>query len=235
MTGTYLSGPLFGVALTLVVYRAALMVFHRFGRHPLANPVLISVACIAGFLKVTGIEYQEYFDGAQLIHFLLGPATVALAIPLYRQVQALRARLPAVLVAVGIGSVTAIASAVGIALALGASPTTVLSLVPKSVTTPIAMGIAQEIGGLPSLTAVLVILTGIVGAITEGWVFRWLRVADERARGLGIGVAAHGIGTAHALHQGEATGAFSGLGLGLNGVVTALLVPFLIPLVMKFL
>lgn len=222
--------PLLGLTATLVAYQLALALWEHLGRTPLANPVLVSILVLAGFLTVTGTEYRIYFDGAQFVHFLLGPATVALAIPLYRQLHTIRRSAAAILVALGAGSAAAAISAVGIAWALGASEGTVMSLAPKSVTTPIAMGIAEQIGGLPSLTAVLVILTGITGAVAGTWVLALVRVKDQTAQGFAIGVASHGIGTARALQLGEVAGAFSGLAMGLNGVATAILVPLLVGL-----
>jgi predicted murein hydrolase (TIGR00659 family) len=178
-------------------------------------------------LFATGTGYRTYFDGAQFVHFLLGPATVALAIPLYRQVQQVKKSLVAILVAVIGGSLTAAGSAVAIAWLLGASKQTILSMAPKSVTAPVAMGIAEQIGGLPTLTAVVVILTGITGAMAATTVLRMLRIDDQRAGGLAIGVASHGIGTARAFQVGEVAGAFSGLAMGLNALATAILIPVL--------
>lgn len=219
------ASPLTGLTLTLVAYQVGVWLHRRSGANPLANPVLIAVAAIAGLLFATGTDYRTYFDGAQFVHFLLGPATVALAVPLYRQFAAVRRSAPALLCALVAGSLTAAASAVGIGWLLGASETTLASLAPKSATAPIAMGIAEKIGGLPSLTAVLVILTGILGAALGSGIVRLVGVRDERATGFAIGVASHGIGTARALQIGEAAGAFSGLAMGLNGLATAILVP----------
>ncbi|MBP2294889.1 LrgB family protein [Azospirillum rugosum] len=228
----YLSAsPLAGLTLTLVAYQAGLWVFERFGRRPILNPVLIAVLLIAGLLTATGVEYRTYFDGAQFVHFLLGPATVALAVPLYKQFNEVRRSAPALLVALLAGSAASALSAVGIAWALGASQRTLLSLAPKSVTSPIAMGVSEQIGGLPSLTAVFVILTGIIAASLGTWVLNLVRVKDWRARGFGMGVAAHGIGTARALQVNEVAGAFAGLGMGLNALATAILLPVLYHLI----
>ena len=218
--------PLLGLTLTLAVYVAGVRLFRRLGDHPLANPVLVSVLVLSGLLHATATP----FEGAQFVHFMLGPATVALAVPLYRQWARVRRSAASLLVALACGSLTAAASAIGIAALLGASRETLLSLAPKSVTTPVAMGVAEQIGGLPSLTAVLVILTGIVGAVLGGAVLDLVRVRDARARGLAIGTAAHGIGTARALQMGEVTGAFAGLAMGLNALATALLLPVLVRL-----
>ena len=222
----YLSAtPLLGLTLTLLAYQAAFAIYRRSGSHPLANPVLIAVAMLVAFLMATGTRYETYFAGAQFVHFLLGPATVALAIPLYTQIRRVRAMLLPVVVGLIVGSATAALSAVAVARLLDASLATQLSLAPKSVTTPIAMGVAERIGGIPSLTAVLVIITGILGAIGGRYVFNALRVRDPAIRGFAIGVASHGIGTARAFQVSEQSGAFAALAMGLNGALTALLLP----------
>ena len=224
----YLStSPLLGLTLTLLAYQAAFWIYKRVGFHPLANPVLISVAILACLLLATGTPYQAYFDGAQFVHFLLGPATVALAVPLYAQLGKLRRLALPVGVSLLAGSLTAILSAGAICWALGSSRQTILSILPKSATTPIAMGVSEGLGGLPSLTAVLVILPGILGAVVGTTVLDLLRVRDEAARGFALGVASHGIGTARAFQVSEETGAFAGLAMGLNGALTAVLVPIL--------
>lgn len=224
----YLSAtPLLGLTATLVVYQGAYWVYRRANFHPLLNPVAISVAALVSILTVTGTPYQTYFDGAQFVHFLLGPATVALAIPLYAQFDKLKRALVPLLGALLTGAVVAMASAVGIAWLLGASTTTLISISPKSVTAPIAMAIVEKIGGLPSLTAVLVVSTGILGAALAKYVLDFLRITDHSVRGFSVGVAAHGIGTARAFQVSEEAGAFSGLAMGLNGIATALLFPLL--------
>ncbi len=228
----YLSAnPLAGLTLTLVAYQCGLWLFEKLGRRPVLNPVLIAVVLIAGVLSLSGIDYRTYFDGAQFVHFLLGPATVALAIPLYNQFQEVRRSALALVVALLVGSAASALSAVALVWAFGGSAVTILSMAPKSVTSPIAMGVSEQIGGLPSLTAVFVIITGIVAASLGTWVLNLVRVKDWRARGFGMGVAAHGIGTARALQVNEVAGAFAGLGMGLNGLATALLLPTLYHLI----
>jgi predicted murein hydrolase (TIGR00659 family) len=222
------ASPLLGLTLTLVAYQGAYWLYTRSGMNPAANPVAISVAIIVALLTLTGTPYATYFDGAQFVHFLLGPATVALAVPLYAQLPRLKRMFGPALLALAIGSLTAIVSAIAVGWVLSASRPTLMSLAPKSVTTPIAMGIAEKIGGLPSLTAVLVVTTGILGAIGAQWLFRLLRVKDEAVQGFAIGVAAHGIGTARAFQISETMGAFAALAMGLNGLATALLLPILI-------
>jgi predicted murein hydrolase (TIGR00659 family) len=228
----YLSAtPLLGLTLTLIAYQGAVWIYRRAGGNPLLNPVLLAVAALILLLMLTGTEYHTYFEGAQFVHFLLGPATVALAVPLYRHWQDIRRSALAIAVSIIAGSITAAVSAVGIGWALGASERTLLSLAPKSVTTPIAMGISEQIGGLPSLTAAFVILTGITGAVFATYTLNLLGIRDWRARGIGVGVAAHGIGTARAFNVNPIAGAFASLAMGLNALVTALLVPLLLHLV----
>ena len=184
---------------------------------------------LVALLALTGTSYQTYFDGAQFVHFLLGPATVALAIPLYAQFDRLRRMALPLLGALLVGSLTAALSAVAIGGLLGASEATQLSLAPKSVTTPIAMGIAERIGGLPSLTAILVIATGILGAMGASFIYRALKIEDDAVRGFALGIASHGIGTARAFQESEQAGAFAALAMGLNGLMTALLLPVVMP------
>jgi predicted murein hydrolase (TIGR00659 family) len=226
----YLSAsPLLGLTLTLLAYQGAYALHRRCGGHPLANPVRIAVATLVGLLWVTGTPYRTYFDGAQFVHFLLGPATVALAIPLHAQLGRLKRMALPLLAALVVGSLTAALSAVAIGSLLGASKATLLSLAPKSVTTPIAMGIAERIGGLPSLTAVLVITTGIIGAVGARYIYRALGIQDDAVKGFAMGIASHGIGTARAFQESEQMGAFAALAMGLNGLMTALLLPVVMP------
>lgn len=220
--------PLLWLTMTLVVYQLAYALYRRTKTMPLCNPVLLAVVLLVGILWVTETPYATYFEGAQFVHFLLGPATVALAIPLYLYVKKVREMAWAIGVGLLVGSVVAIVSAVWIGRMFGASDVILLSLAPKSVTTPIAMGISEKIGGLPSLTAVLVIMTGILGAVMGRGFLRLIGVKDVSVLGFAIGLASHGIGTARAFQVDDEAGAFSGLAMGLNAVVTALLVPILI-------
>ncbi len=223
-----LSGsPLFHLTATLLAFQAADWLYRRAGMHPLLNPVLLSILMLGGLLAATGIDYATYFQGAQLVHFLLGPATVALAIPLYRQLSAIRRSALALLAGLLVGSLTAILAGVGIAWALGGDQKVLLALAPRSATTPIAMGIVEKLGGLPSLTAVFVITSGITGAVAGTWVLNLVRVRDQKARGFAAGLASHGIATARKLQLNETAGAFAGMAIGLNGLATAILVPIL--------
>lgn len=222
----YLSrDPLFGLTATLLAYLAADRVYRRLNLHPLANPVLWAVVLLAGVLWATDIPYARYFEGAQFIHVLLGPATVALAVPLYRVMGTLRQCWRGVAVALPAAVVVASLGAIGLGALLGAGEVTLASLAPKSVTTPIAMGISERIGGLPSLTAVLVILTGLIGAVLGPPLLSALGVRDPRARGLALGAAAHGVGTARAFNEGAEAGAHASLAMGLAGVLTAAFLP----------
>jgi predicted murein hydrolase (TIGR00659 family) len=224
------ASPLLGLTATLLAYQFAYAIYARLRFNPLANPVAIAVAILVAILVITKTPYQTYFDGAQFVHFLLGPATVALAIPLYQQMAKLRRNWFAFLAGALLGGASAIATAIGVAWALGASPVTVLSIAPKAVTTPIAMGIAEKIGGLPSLTAVLVMFTGILGATIARTVFNLMKIDDHSVRGFALGVSAHGIGTARAFQVSEEMGAFSGLAMGVSGVLTAVLLPLALKL-----
>ncbi|QOY92637.1 LrgB family protein [Massilia sp. UMI-21] len=232
----YLSAsPLLGLTMTLCAYLAA----HRIARlckgAPLANPVAISIALVAAALLLSGMSYQRYFAGAQFVHFLLGPATVALALPLVRQLPRLRRAFLPLACALLLGCVTAIVSSVAIALLMGAGPVLAATLGPKSATSPIAMAVSERLGGIPALTAAMVIGTGIFGAIAGPWLFDRLRIASPAARGFALGLAAHGIGTARAFQSGAEMGAFAGLAMGLNGALTALLAPWLVPVLVRWL
>lgn len=222
----YLSAtPLLGLTVTLLVYQGAFVLYRRSGFHPLANPVAIAVLGLGLLLWATDTPYATYFEGAQFVHFLLGPATVALAVPLLEQLPRLKRLWLPLLGALVAGTLAATVSAIGIGWLLGASKATLASLAPKSVTTPVAMGIAEQIGGLPSLTAVLVVSTGILGAATARYLFDALRITDPAVRGFALGTAAHGIGTARAFQVSEEMGAFAGLAMGLSALFSAVALP----------
>lgn len=227
----YLStSPLMWLTATLLAYQVALAVHMRAKANPLLNPVVMAIAILVILLAITKTPYKTYFDGAQFVHFLLGPATVALAIPLYQQLAKLKRHWLAFLVGTLAGSTSAVATAMGIAWLLGASPAVVLSLAPKSVTTPIAMGIAEKIGGLPSLTAVMVLFTGIIGASLAQVIMRLIKVRDDSVVGFAMGVTAHGLGTARAFQVSAEMGAFAGLAMGVTGALTAVLLPLALKL-----
>jgi len=224
----YLStSPLLHLTFTITSFVFARLVNRKLGRPALLNPVLITVLVIVALLTWTNTSYEAYFEGAQFVHFLLGPATVALAIPLYRQITLVKRYPFALTVSIVSGSLAAMISAVLIAKLGDVGEQTLISIAPKSATTPVAMGIAEQLGGLPSLTAVLVILTGIVGAAMGPWLLDKLQVTDSVAQGLAMGLASHGLGTGRAVFMSEVAAAFAGLAMGLNALVTAVLLPLL--------
>ncbi|WP_305046217.1 LrgB family protein [Geoalkalibacter sp.] len=227
MIDDLLSSPLFGVALTLAVYALAQKVYLRTGSI-FFNPVAVSIASIIGLLLLFRIPYETYAVGGRLVLFLLGPSVVALALPLYvRRREILERKVP-ILLGIGAGALASIVSAAGLAWVLGGSREVILSLAPKSVTTPIAIGIVEKIGGLPPLTAALVVLTGCLGAICGPEFCRLIGVRDPAAMGLAVGTAAHGIGTARMLEVDRLGGAVSGLAIGLNGLITAFVLPLIV-------
>ncbi|HKK85504.1 MAG TPA: LrgB family protein [Roseovarius sp.] len=223
-------GPLLWLTATLVAYLIGDALFRASARNPLVNPVLVAMVILGAVLWATATPYATYFEGAQFVHFMLGPATVALAGPLYSNLHHVRRTLLPMAGALIVGSVTAVASALWIAQALGVEAATMASLAPKSTTAPVAIGIAEQLGGLPTLTAALVIITGIIGAVVVTPLMNALRITDWRARGFSVGVAAHGIGTARAFQVNETAGAFAGIGMGLNALLTALIAPYVLGL-----
>ena len=223
--------PLLWLTVTLAAFAAGDAISARFRRHPLANPVMIAAALLILLLTATGTTYGTYFAGAQFVHFLLGPATVALGLPLWRNRAAVVRNLLPMCAALVAGSITAIASAVLVAWALGAPGEIMASLAAKSVTAPIAMALTELIGGIPALAAVLVVLTGILGSVIVTPMMNALRITDFAARGFAVGVASHGIGTARAFQVSEEAGTFAGIAMGLNGALTALIF-LLLPLVL---
>lgn len=228
----YLSAsPLFGLTATLVVYVIAQALYDRTGRAPWANPVLWSVVGIGALLVATGTAYQSYFAGAQFVHVLLGPAVVALAWPLWQRRSELRSRGVALVAAALLGGLAAAGSAVGLGWLFGMPADLLLSLAPKSVTAPVAMGIAQRLGGVPALAAVFAVLTGMVGALSAKYLFDLLRIDAWAVRGFALGTASHGIGAARALQVDADAGAYAGLALGLQVLLSSLLLPLIFRLV----
>jgi predicted murein hydrolase (TIGR00659 family) len=231
---SFLSGsPLFWLSATLAIYVVAERISLACRNHPLANPVLVATAVIALALVASGTSYRAYFDGAQFIHFLLGPATVALAVPLYRNFERIRHALVPMLSALVCGSIVAIATAVLVAGLLGAPRDILVSLAPKSVTTPIAMSLSEAAGGLPTLTVAFVVITGIVGAMIWTPLMTALGIRNRAAQGFAAGLASHGIGSARAFQINPVSGAFAGIALGLNGALTAVLLPVLLPWLLR--
>jgi predicted murein hydrolase (TIGR00659 family) len=217
--------PLFGLTATLLTYVAAQAFYERMGRAPWANPVLWSVVVLGCVLLASRTPYPSYFAGAQFVHVLLGPAVVALAWPLWLRRHEVRQRGVAIILAVLAGGAAAGASAVAMAWALGMPDDIVRSLAPKSVTAPVAMGIAERIGGVPALSAVFAVLTGLVGALSGKYLFKLLKIDSWAVRGLALGTASHGIGAARALQVHPDAGAYAGIALGMQAILSSVLMP----------
>ena len=222
--------PLLGLLFTLVTYQAALWLYQHCNRNALLHPITTCAMVITPLLHWSGISYPEYVAANEFIYFLLGPTTVALAIPLYNEFHHIRKLALPLLVTVLVGSVVASVSAVGIAWFIGADTTTLLSLAPKSVTTPIAIGIAENIGALTTLTTGIVVFTGVIGGLMSPIVFYLLRLRDERLQGIVLGLNAHGVGTAKSFEISPSAGAFATLSMGLTGTFTALVLPYIVAL-----
>lgn len=218
------ASPLLWLSGTLFVWNLALRIGRFWPSNPIANPVLISVTVIAAILLTSHISYDRYFAGAQFIHFLLGPATVALGIPLYERLPLVRANIVPISVALVVGSLTAVSSTLFMSHMFGFSPSVTASLAPKSATAAVAMAISSSLHGDPALTAAVVILTGICGAVIVTPLMTFLSIRDYSARGFAVGLASHGIGTARAYSVDPIAGLFSGLAMGLNAIVTSLIV-----------
>jgi predicted murein hydrolase (TIGR00659 family) len=225
------SNPWLGLFTTLLVYYLAHVLYQKSGQQPLLHPVLTSIIVIIACLVAAGFEYQQYMVGGQLIHFFLGPATVALAYPLYQNLNLVKQMWLPILVTVVVGVLIGATSAVGLAQMLDASHATQMSLAPKSVTTPVAIVVSEQLGGIQALTAGFVIITGVVGAMCGSLIFKWLGIDDPKIKGIAMGVSAHGVGTARALQIHPQMGAFSGLGMALS----AMLIAFILPPWMHFL
>jgi putative effector of murein hydrolase len=225
----YLSGsPLLALILTLSAYQVGVLAYERANRNPLANPVLIAVVIVALAITLIGMPYATYFEGAQFVHFLLGTATVALAVPIHRGMAALKGRIVPLLLALLAGGATSIASAVGLARLLGADAAIVGGLYAKSVTAPIAMGVAERMQVSPTLTAVFAVTTGILGAVLARFVLDAVGSKAWWQRGFAIGVAAHGIGTSRAFSVSAEAGTYSSLAMGLHGILGAVLIPLVV-------
>ncbi|GMT44062.1 MAG: membrane protein [bacterium] len=228
-----IGNPIFSIALTFLVYFIAQEIYSRYN-FMLFNPILVSIVTIIIILKVTGIDFHTYNKGGRFISFFLGPAVIALGVPLYMRFKEIKKEGGlSVIISVIIGSIVGILSAALTAKLLGASKEVVASIAPKSVTTPIAMGITEKIGGIPSLTAAIVVATGILGAVIGPAFLKLIGVKSKVAFGLAMGSASHGIGTARAFQEGELEGAVSSLAIGLNGIATAIITPIIFYLIYK--
>jgi len=213
------------LAFTLGIYFGATLVYQK-TKFALLHPVLVTIAVIIAILLIFKVDYLIYQKGSHLIDFMLGPSVVALGYTLYTQITSIKENLVSILTALFVGSITGIGSVLMLAKILGSSHVLAVTLAPKSVTTPIAMAISERFGGIPSMTAVVVIAIGIIGGIAGPWVLRVLKVDSKIAIGLALGASAHGLGTARAMELGAIEGAIGGLAIGIMGLMTALIAPF---------
>ena len=213
------------LAFTLGIYVGATWIYQK-TKFSLLHPVLITIAVIIALLLIFKVDYLTYQKGSHLIDFMLGPSVVALGYTLYTQIASIKENLVSILTALFVGSITGIGSVLILAKILGSSHELAVTLAPKSVTTPIAMAISERFGGIPSMTAIVVIAIGIVGGIAGPWVLRVLKVDSKIAIGLALGASAHGLGTARAMELGAIEGAIGGLAIGIMGLMTALIAPF---------
>lgn len=222
-----LSTPIFWLAITFAVFEGADALSRRSGRHPFAHPVLLSVPVMIGLLLVTRTSYPTYRDATQGLIFLLGPAVVGLAVPIWaRRVLIARMAVPLAL-ALCAGSVTAVVSAVGILMAFGAPRDMLVSIAPRATTTPVAMAVSGQLGGIPAVTALVVLIAGVLGAMVATPLFNAMGIRDVRARGFAAGVSAHGFGAARAFQVDALAGTFASMGLAMNAVLTASLLSIL--------
>lgn len=225
----YLESNFFMIALTFGVYFLAKLLQARTG-WVFLNPILLSILFLIGFLKLTGITYETYAESASIIDFWLKPAIVALGVPLYLQLKSIRRQLLPVIISQLVGCFVGIVSVVLTAKWLGASDAVIISLAPKSVTTPIAMEVSESLQGIPSLTAAIVVTVGLFGAVFGFKILQVGHVKSPIAQSISMGTASHAVGTSRAMEYGHTYGAYASLGLILNGLLTALFTPLLLNL-----
>ena len=224
--------PLFWLTLTIGSYLIADFIYRKSNLFPLLNPVAFSVLLVSLILIIFNIQYERYFDGAKFIHFLLGPATVALAIPIYRKWDLIVSNSKAIFVSLILGSFFAIFITYVLSLHFELQEELIFSLLPRSVTAPIAMGISEIIGGIPSLTAIITLITGVIGASLGVFVFDIMKLKKMEARGFSLGLASHGIGTARAMSRDKNAGVFAAVGMGLSGLIMSIIVPLFLKIIL---
>ncbi len=231
MTVPDLFTTLLWLSVTVLAFAGMDRLSQKLGRHPLAHPVLWSVPVIIAALWVTGTAYDIYVASTAMISFLLGPAVVSMAVPIWEQRKAIHKLAGPLALAVLAGAMTAIVSAVGIVWMFGAPLDIMASIAPRSTTTPVGMAVATTLGGIPALAAIIIIFSGVLGAMVATPVLNLMRIRDYRVRGFAVGVAAHGVGSARAFQVSETAGAYAGLGMALNAVVTATLLSIVAALI----
>lgn len=221
----YISSEVFILALVMGSFLLGIYIYKK-TQIALLQPLLISMIVIIPFLKITGIEYQTFHNNTRILNFMLGPSVVSLGYVLYEQIEHIKGNVISILTAVFVGSIVGIVSVILIAKALGADKILIASLAPKSVTTPIAISLAEKSGGVPALAATFVVICGIFGGIIGPIVLRNIGIKSKIAKGLAMGSASHALGTARAMEMGALEGAISGMAIGIMGIMTALLIPF---------
>lgn len=226
--GTLLKIPLVAIGVTLLAYYLGNLIYQKTGKLSLLNPIITAFAIVCGAIVFSGSTYDQYFSSAQTIHLLLGPATICFAIPLYRNLATIKRALLPIFAAIIAGALTSTISVILVAKLFGVDKATIISLIPKSVTTPIALGISEKLGGLPSITVVIVMISGLTGVMFGPYILDFLRVKDLRARGLAIGSVSHALGVARALSVDEKAGSFASIAMGLTAIAIAILAPILL-------
>ncbi|GAA0721681.1 LrgB family protein [Clostridium malenominatum] len=227
---TIIQSPLFGILLSIICFEIALTIYRK-TKFPIFNPLLICVLIIVFILIKFNISLDDFNIGGKLISFFLGPATVVLAVPLYRQLSLVKKYLTPILLGITVGSFTAIISVIYLCKLFKIDKELTLSLVPKAITTPIGIEVSKIIGGIPAITVSAIVITGIMGAIIAPIICKVFKITDKVAIGIAIGTSTHAIGTTKAMEMGETEGAMSGLAIGIAGLITAILAPILINLI----
>lgn len=229
-----ISHPLFGIILTLGTFEIGKRTYNKF-RLPILNPILIAIILIVGVLMVFKVPLASYENGSNMLSLFLGPVTVILAVPLYKQLNLLKSHLFPILIGVTVGAITSITSVIVLGKVMGLERILLLSMAPKSITTPIGMELSRNIGGIQAITIVGIMITGIAGAVAGPVICEVFRIKNKVAKGIGIGVASHAVGTSKAIEMGEVEGAMSGLAIGLTGVATIIVLPLMLKILYKFL
>lgn len=225
-----INSPLFGILLTLVTFEIGVTISKKF-KYSFLNPLLIANVLIVGFLLITGISLESYNVGGDYISIMLSPATVVLAVPLYRQISKLKQFWKPILAGIFAGSLTSLACVIVVSKLIGLSETLMLSLLPKSITIPMGSVVSAQIGGIPPVTIIAITITGITGAVSAPAVCRFCHIKHKVAQGIAIGTASHALGTTKAMEMGEVQGAMSSLSIGIAGVFTAIAAPIIIQLI----
>ena len=222
------STPLTWLILTLLAYKIGIIIYEKSNKHTLLQPIIIAYLIIMSIILLSGTTYEEYFKGVEIIHFFLGPATVALALPLYNNLKYIKELFFPILITLLIAGTFSIVIAVSLLWSMGAELVTMLSMTTKSITAPIAIITSEQIGAIPSLAVGFVIITGIIGALLGGIVFKIIKIKHDTSKGFALGLISHGIGTARAIEISQKAAAFGALAMGLSGILTSILLPIIV-------